>query len=656
MIARRIAFGLGIVALAAAGVAAARAVQTEITTPVDLRGVEYVQSRTCVRCHPDHYASWSRTFHRTMTQIARPEAVLGDFDDARYTYGGVTSRFTREGDRFFIETLDTDGAMKRFEVALTVGSRRVQQYVTQRGDKRYRLPLAWNIEEGRWFHLNGGFLHPDGVDFNNHTALWDANCIFCHNVKASPGYDWETRRFDSEVAELGIACEACHAPGAEHIERNSNPLRRYMLYASERRDPTIVWPRGLSKEREVQICGHCHGQRLPNPLDRIDEFITQGDPYTAGDDLGHFTTPITAASRLDEGEFAPRFWRDGTPRLTAYEYQGLLMSADYQRGELRCTSCHSMHGGDPRGMITDEMRGPAACAPCHAEIARDASSHTKHDASGSGSDCYACHMPKITYGLLTVHPTHRIQNPDPSRAWRHDMPEACTLCHTNRTAGWAADALIELWPAARLGQEDSARGASLAYADTADAADAAGHGGPSRTGTRDERNGSEPGVSLAPPDGPEWLVAENVRALMSGDVVQRAVAVMALADERSYTRDARARLWALPFLILTLEDRYPAVRHFAYRALRQLAEHTSDASSSSAPARVSPPPPFDPLADPHDRERAIAAIWSWWEALDKRGVPHPGKAVPLDENLALDLRLVQTLRATQESHAINIGE
>ena len=66
-----------------------------------------VLSRTCVRCHPDHYASWSRTFHRTMTQLASPEAVLGDFEDASYTYGGVTSRFTRDGARFYIETLDT---------------------------------------------------------------------------------------------------------------------------------------------------------------------------------------------------------------------------------------------------------------------------------------------------------------------------------------------------------------------------------------------------------------------------------------------------------------------------------------------------------------------------------------------------------------------
>lgn len=635
----------GAAAAVTAAVAGVRAVVASVSAPVDLARVEYVQSRTCVRCHPDHYESWHRTFHRTMTQEAGPHSVVGDFDGASYTFGGVTSRFERDGERYVIETLDSQGAMARFDVALTVGSRRVQQYVAQIGDKRFRLPLAWNIEEGRWFHLAGGFLHPDGADFNNHTALWNANCIFCHNVKASPRYDWATREFDSEVEELGIACEACHAPGAEHIARNTNPLRRHLLYATERRDPTIVWPRGLSKEREAQVCGHCHGQRLPNPLERIDEFITSGDPYVAGADLGACTSPITIDSKLGDESFAPRFWRDGTPRLTAYEYQAMLMTPDYQKGDLRCSSCHSMHGGDPRGMITDEMRGPAACLQCHASIGADIAGHTRHSATSSGSDCYACHMPKITYGLLTVHPTHRIQNPDPSRAWRYEMPEACTLCHTNETARWAADSLAAMWPGAR---GDGAVGV---------AGDAAG----------------------PPPDAPEWRIAENVRALLAGDVVARAVAVMAFADARSYSDDPVARLWAAPLLLATMTDRYPAIRHFAYRALSQLVERAADAADAANAAnaanaggaggaggstdefaahlgRFARIPHFDPLAGAEERESVLAEIRAWWARVDTRRIAHPGASVPLDESLALDEGLVQTLRAMQEAYAIDIGE
>jgi predicted CXXCH cytochrome family protein len=587
-----------------------RAIAAEVRTPFELSSSDYSQSRSCMPCHPDHHASWYRTFHRTMTQRATPSAVLGDFDNAAYAYAGVTSRFTREGDRFFIETLDTDGRLQRFEIAMTVGSRRIQQYVARVGDRHIRLPLAWNIEDRRWFHLAGGFLHPDGSDFNTHTALWDTNCIFCHNVKANPAFDVRTERFASQVAELGIACEACHGPGEEHIRRNTSPLRRYVLHASETRDPTIHSPLELPKEQLVQLCGHCHGQRIPNPLERIEEFIRRGDPYTAGEDLSEYTTPIDVHTEMEGVSFAPRFWGDGTARLTAYEYQGLLQSKDYQHGELTCISCHSMHGGDPKGMITEEKRGAAACVSCHPTIGEDIPAHTKHAAQSTGSNCYSCHMPKITYGLLAVHPTHRIQNPDPSRAWRHDMPEACTLCHTNQTARWAADSMIALYGTPPLG----------------------------------------PGLQ-----DPAFQTAEGVRSLLAGDVVQRAIAIEALSTSLSYTDDPVARLWVVPFLLFATEDNYPAARYFAFRGLRAIVERaalTDDAIRASLQGL----PSFDPLAEPMQRETAIAPWRDWWKNFDKSRIEHPGAAVPLDEKMQLIDSMIEELVRTRDDEIIAIGE
>src|SRR5262245_45740672 len=88
-----------------------RHLDREVKTPVYLPQVAYETSKPCAMCHPGHFESWHRTFHRTMTQVASAAAVVGDFDDASLDYQGVTSRFTREGDRYFIETLSPDGAM-----------------------------------------------------------------------------------------------------------------------------------------------------------------------------------------------------------------------------------------------------------------------------------------------------------------------------------------------------------------------------------------------------------------------------------------------------------------------------------------------------------------------------------------------------------------
>jgi predicted CXXCH cytochrome family protein len=596
--------------LAAGALAVAGPIRRSLETPADFHGTSYVQSGTCVRCHPSRHASWERTYHRTMTQEAGPQAVQGDFDDARYTFDGVESRFTREGDRFFVETLGPDGRRGRFAVAMTVGSRRFQQYVSRFGDRNLRLPLAWNVEERRWFHLNGGFLTPDQTDFSAHTSLWDGNCIFCHNVKARPGYDWAKGRFDSRVEEHGVACEACHAPGGEHVARNTNPLRRYLLHYTGRSDPTIVNPRRLAPLRRTQVCGHCHGQRVPRPLDRIREFMSEGDPYVPGEDLSSYTEPIRRETRVQGLDVALRFWGDGTPRLTAYEYQGVLLSGKHDQGDLSCLSCHAAHSGDPKGMIEPEMRGPRGCVQCHESVGRHVQLHTRHDPTGPGSDCYACHMPRMVYGLLETHPSHRIQSPEPARAWRHDMPEACTLCHLDRSAPWAA----REW--SRLFAKE---------------------------------------LPTDVPAGAAFALPESVRVLAGGDVVQRVVALRSMTEERSYTRDARARLWIVPLLLFGLEDDYAAVRHFAWRGLRE-ALLRPGALDAVEKARWAAQPSFDPQAPAPARAAALESYRAFWRTLDKRGLPPDVGSLGLDAGYEADRPRLAALAAGRDTRLIAIGE
>ena len=86
----------------------------------------------------------------------------------------------------------------------------------------------------------------------------------------------------------------------------------------------------------------------------------------------------------DRGQpFAARFWPDGTPRLSAYEYQGLLLSpcyADGQPGGLGCNHCHDMHGDDPDGQLREGRAGERACIDCHNQLSSD---HGGHDSSAA---------------------------------------------------------------------------------------------------------------------------------------------------------------------------------------------------------------------------------------------------------------------------------
>lgn len=613
-------------ALGVGGWLAVAPVRRDLATPVELARVPYVRSSACQRCHPDHTASWRRTFHRTMTQEAAERSVLGDFSGVALSYDGVTSRMYRSGERFVIETVGADGKRTAFDVVRTVGSRRFQQYLTRAGDRYLRLPWAWSIEEQRWLHLNGAFLDPDGTPFSTHQALWDANCIFCHNVKARPGYDWQKGTFASAVEELGIGCEACHGPGGEHVSRNANPLRRYALHYSEAADPAVVQPERLTPLRSIQVCGHCHGQRLPKPLERIRQLMATGDPFTPGEDLSRYTEPLQRDSQLPGVDVTLRFWGDGSPRLTAHEYQGLVGSACFLRGGLTCLGCHSAHEGDPRGMIRPELRTAQACARCHPAVVQNATAHSRHRSDGAGADCYACHLPKTVFGLLSLHPSHRIDNPEPSRVWRHQMPDACTLCHTDRSAVWAATERAK-WP-----------------------------GAPSLENLRlqSPRNASATGGL---PTDVSFQLAESVRALLAGDVVQRAVAAESLGAAASYTAEPAARLWAAPFLMLAMEDRYPAVRRIAHRSLKALVARASAKEPRFAPeAGLSGDGAFDALAPPDARAERLAHWRAWWRALDKGTLPRPDRAVPLDDAFEPRADLVQDLLARQDTRPVSIGE
>ena len=149
------------------------------------------------------------------------------------------------------------------------------------------------------------------------------------------------------------------------------PVTRYRWHAGDKSAPLIAVtnPAKLDSDRAAMVCAHCHAQRLPDPPDRIRPILSVGDPYNSGDNLREYYKPVQRDSKVGDFSFASRFWKDGSPRLTAYEYHGMTRSKYFSGGQpgarITCISCHEMHGGDPSGMITAKMQTNAACTQCH---------------------------------------------------------------------------------------------------------------------------------------------------------------------------------------------------------------------------------------------------------------------------------------------------
>ena len=135
--------------------------------------------------------------------------------------------------------------------------------------------------------------------------------------------------FETSVGEVGIACEACHGPASQHVVNMQDPQLRARAEAEEV-ELAVAHPSRLTPQRHAEVCGRCHGNRIGHDLAGI---LAKGDGFVPGQPLSDVSRPIFADSQLHgERPFANRFWPDGTPRLSAYEYQALLLSPCYDGG------------------------------------------------------------------------------------------------------------------------------------------------------------------------------------------------------------------------------------------------------------------------------------------------------------------------------------
>ena len=459
---------------------------------------EYVSSNRCQSCHPGAYATWHDTFHRTMTQVASPETVVGDFSNQTIDSQGLSYTVFRKGDEFWARLPDPEQMMeivmgnrpKRVEevpiverrVVMTTGSHHYQTYWVE-GDPKFgkllqTLPLVYLIKDKRWIPRENAFMSAPGSP--RMITQWNHHCIKCHSTGGNPGLhdDVAHGRFDTQVAELGIACEACHGPGEEHVAANRDPRRRYELHAKGEGDSTIVNPATIDHKRSSQICGQCHGSFV-HEGDNGWKYAKEGILYRPGDDIHklrfYIDHPLNANTQenwqnyeRNRDYFRGRFWDDGTMLSAGREFTALKASKCFTDGEISCLSCHSMHGSDPNDQLIERMDTSLACTQCHNDeiYTTNLSEHTHHSVESTGSNCLNCHMPHTSYALFSAIRSHQIQSPQIDASVKHNLPSACNLCHLDQTLEWTAKYMEEWYgqtPTVSLTDEERQTSAALLW-------------------------------------------------------------------------------------------------------------------------------------------------------------------------------------------------
>ena len=373
---------------------------------------KYAGSDSCRDCHQKNYDRWTHDWHSRALSKAEQPFVAGRFDNAHFKGDSSEAFMSHRGDAYLMRTRNREGQLLDYNVEWVIGGKRMQDAVTVFDDGRWQvLPVYYHVTgHGDWVDYNEskqGKVGPDHPHFwTNFKRTVNKECLECHATGVDVRYDRATHAWSTTFADSGVACEACHGPGARHAETKAKG--------------DIFRP----SKNDMSVCGRCHGPHEPLfPLLVSNEQFRPGERY----DDRYQALVIT-----DGTERSGEFFADGRPSSSSFEYQALSQS----RCKSTCLDCHTAPHQDHG---PDEVALDRGCGNCHKTIDASHSHHQK-------VTCVDCHMPKLVSGVLDKFPDHAIDIPNPNNTIRHDVPNACTNCHKDKPPAAMQQAIESWWP------------------------------------------------------------------------------------------------------------------------------------------------------------------------------------------------------------------
>jgi tetratricopeptide (TPR) repeat protein len=387
----------------------------------------FVGSVSCRDCHQKFYELWSTSFHGLAMQPYSEKLATEKLTEQTSAIVVGKDSYIAEtgpGQGWVLETTAT--GKQKYPIEHVMGGKNVFYFLTplERG-RLQTLPVAYDVRRKEWFDTAASALrHFPGTEedspihWKEQPYTFNTACYNCHVSQLTTNYDLKTDTYHTTWLEPGINCETCHGPAGEH--------NRVFAQAAAAGEPPpkelhLISTRQLTNEQNDELCLTCHTKASPVwsgfvPGDRLHDHF---DVMTYEDD---------------------DYYADGRDLGENYTYTSWMMSPCVQGSDITCMHCHTSSG---RYRFKDTAIGNNACMPCHKTQVENAPAHTHHPAGSAGNLCISCHMPMTDFARM-ARSDHSMRPPMPSLTKQTGSPNACNVCHTDKSADWA-DEYVRKW-------------------------------------------------------------------------------------------------------------------------------------------------------------------------------------------------------------------
>jgi hypothetical protein len=358
---------------------------------------QYTGDSECLGCHQKQGDTYLNTTHHLTSQMANKNSILGSFRvgsnvlmiaDPATAGDNPGLYFTMEAKQNGFYQTAVAGwpgqLQKRTEpMEVVIGSGvRGQSYLYWHGEQLFELPVSYWSDGSRWINSPG---YKNGtMNFSRAVTL---RCLECHATNIQPlSLDPLTNRYNKQSLVIGISCERCHGPGADHVSLH----RKAAAASAVRGESAILNPARFSRDQQVDVCALCHnGLRTQQ--------IAPAFSFVPGQPLDNYLQP-------NEGDVLAH------PDVHGNQVGLLQKSRCYLSSpKMSCSTCHDVHAQErPAAAYSDR------CLTCHRV---ESCGVAKTMGSTIANNCIDCHMPVEPTNAIVSETAGQVIRPKMRNHW-----------------------------------------------------------------------------------------------------------------------------------------------------------------------------------------------------------------------------------------------